>query len=91
MSKVYNVAEARAHFSELLDRAAAGEEILIAKSGKPVARIAPIALERRQPGALKDLNIPDDVWLQPTPIEEIEAWEGKESGSVGTSRQKRRR
>lgn len=36
-----SVSEAKAHFSELLARAAAGEEILVTRHGKPVARIAP--------------------------------------------------
>jgi prevent-host-death family protein len=34
-----NVHAAKTHFSSLLDRAAAGEEIVIAKAGKPVARL----------------------------------------------------
>lgn len=37
----FNVSEAKARFSELLDRVAAGEEIFIAKAGKPVARLVP--------------------------------------------------
>ncbi|MEE8367264.1 MAG: type II toxin-antitoxin system Phd/YefM family antitoxin [Thermoanaerobaculia bacterium] len=44
MSQV-NVHEAKTHLSRLLERAAAGEEIIIARSGKPVARL--VALERR--------------------------------------------
>ena len=45
MDNQINAAEAKAHFSELLDRAASGEEIVIARSGKPVARLMP--LEKR--------------------------------------------
>jgi prevent-host-death family protein len=37
-----NVHEAKTHFSKLLQRVAAGEEIIISKAGKPVARIVPI-------------------------------------------------
>ena len=36
-----NVHEAKTHFSKLLERVAAGEEIVIAKAGKPVARLSP--------------------------------------------------
>ena len=41
--KSYNVHEAKTHFSRLLERVAAGEEILIAKAGKVIAKIVPIA------------------------------------------------
>ncbi|MBI2537835.1 MAG: type II toxin-antitoxin system Phd/YefM family antitoxin [Gemmatimonadetes bacterium] len=40
--KTVNVHEAKTHFSRLLRRVAAGEEIVIAKSGRPVARLVPI-------------------------------------------------
>jgi prevent-host-death family protein len=42
-AKPVNVHEAKTHFSKLLERVAGGEEIVIAKSGKPVARLVPIA------------------------------------------------
>ena len=48
-----NVHEAKTHFSKLLARAGAGEEIVIAKAGKPVARLMPIGQKeagRRVPG-----------------------------------------
>jgi prevent-host-death family protein len=38
-----NVHEAKTHFSRLLERAARGEEVIIAKAGKPVARLIPFA------------------------------------------------
>lgn len=37
----FNLAEAKARLSELLDRAASGEEIVIARAGKPLARLTP--------------------------------------------------
>ena len=43
MQKV-NVHEAKTTLSKLVDRAGAGEEILIAKAGKPVARLVPLRL-----------------------------------------------
>ncbi len=54
MSVSYNVYEAKTHLSQLLDRAAAGEEIVIARAGRPVARLvalAGVAGVRRTPGA----------------------------------------
>ena len=38
----FNVHEAKTHFSKLLDRVLKGEEVIIAKAGKPVARILPV-------------------------------------------------
>lgn len=54
MSESVNVYEAKTHLSQLLDRAAAGEEIIIARAGRPVARLMPLtepASRRRTPGA----------------------------------------
>ena len=59
-----NVHEAKTHFSKLLARVAAGEEIVIAKGGKPVARLVPMEpkQERRVLGvdAGKKFFIADD-------------------------------
>jgi prevent-host-death family protein len=43
LAKSVNVHAAKTQFSKLLDRVAAGEEIIIAKAGRPVARLVPIA------------------------------------------------
>jgi len=43
-----SVREARAHFSRLLQRVAAGEEIIIARGGQPVARLVPIERPARR-------------------------------------------
>jgi prevent-host-death family protein len=47
-----NIHEAKTHLSELLQRVMNGEEIIIAKAGKPVARLLPFepAPQPRQPG-----------------------------------------
>lgn len=42
MKKTVNVYDAKTHFSQLLDRVMAGEEIVIGKAGRPVARLVPI-------------------------------------------------
>jgi prevent-host-death family protein len=63
MSETVNLYEAKTHLSELVERAAAGEEIIIAKAGKPRARLVPLAEERkpRVPGALKgQISVADD-------------------------------
>ncbi len=43
-----NVHEAKTHFSKLLARVAAGEEIVIARAGKPVARLVPVEREQKR-------------------------------------------
>jgi prevent-host-death family protein len=42
MSKPINIREAKTHLSSLVDRAAKGEEIIVAKAGRPVARLVPL-------------------------------------------------
>lgn len=52
----FNVHEAKTQFSRLIDRAHAGEEIIVAKDGVPYARLVPLAnapRARRQPGRYK--------------------------------------
>ena len=74
-----NVHEAKTHLSRLLDRVAGGEEILIAKSGKPVARLVPIAVERkiRTPGTYQGkISIGDD-FDAPLPDDLLESFEGR--------------
>jgi prevent-host-death family protein len=51
--KTFNVAEAKAHLSELIERAAGGEEIIVARGGKPRAKIVSLqepTAKRRVPG-----------------------------------------
>jgi len=58
-----NVHEAKTHLSRLLERVAAGEEIIISKAGKPVAKLSPLSKAQtdRVPGLDKGLfKIPED-------------------------------
>lgn len=53
MPESVNIYEAKTHLSRLLDRAAAGEEIIIARAGRPIARLVSLAepsVPRRVPG-----------------------------------------
>ena len=54
MSK-FNIAEAKAHFSELVQKAMLGEEIIIAKDNKPVLKLVPLEQPKqpREPGSGK--------------------------------------
>ena len=74
-----NVHEAKTNYSKLLERARAGEEIVLAKDGVPVARMVPYEApkpKKRVPGGWPELaNIPDSVWFDPLPKEELDLWE----------------
>jgi prevent-host-death family protein len=48
-----NIHQAKTQLSRVLERVAAGEEIVIAKSGKPVAKLVPFRKVARQPDRLK--------------------------------------
>lgn len=52
MTKLVNLYEAKTHLSQLVEEAAAGEEIVIAKAGKPAARLVPLtaAVQPRKAG-----------------------------------------
>lgn len=61
--RTVNIHAAKTHLSRLVEEAAAGEEIIIAKSGKPVARLCPLAAPplRRQLGVLNGkIEVPDN-------------------------------
>jgi len=64
MSASVNVYEAKTHLSQLLDRVAAGEEIVIARAGRPIARLVGLSDEssrRRIPGGWRGkIKIADD-------------------------------
>ncbi len=51
----FNVAEAKAQFSQLIRKALAGEDVVIAKDNKPLVKLVPFrrASQRRQPGSAK--------------------------------------
>ena len=76
MSAMVNVHDAKTHFSKLLDRAHAGEEIMLSKSGKPYARLVPLEMRKtpRTPGGLSGRLT--DAFFEPLPEEELAAWEG---------------
>jgi prevent-host-death family protein len=66
MSEPINLAEAKTRLSDLVDRAAAGEEIVLSRAGRPVARLMPLAEPMpRRPGIRRDWQIPDDLFLEP--------------------------
>ncbi|MCE9597580.1 MAG: type II toxin-antitoxin system Phd/YefM family antitoxin [Spirochaetia bacterium] len=74
--RTVNIHEAKTHLSQILDRVRHGEEVIIAKSGKPVARLSPIhPVAPRLPGRAK--GILSDRFFEPLPNKELDAWERK--------------
>ena len=77
---IYNLYEAKTSLSKLVERAAAGEEIIIAKAGRPLARLTafPKRGAPRTPGGWEN-----EVWIapdfdEPLPEELLDAFEGRE-------------
>ena len=63
MSTVIDIHEARTHLSRIVDEVAAGAEVVIAKAGKPVARLVPLAGKPRSKklGLLRErIKVSDD-------------------------------
>ena len=89
MTVQFNVAEAKAKLSELLDRALGGEEVVIARAGDPLVRLTPMKPKRRRrkPGAWRGwgADIPTEVFLAPMDDEDLDAAEGKFSDEFGIS------
>ena len=74
-----NVHEAKTHLSRLLARVAAGEEIVIARAGKPVARLVPFhKLKGKRPlGIDKGRYVVPDDFDAPLPDDLLTAFEGE--------------
>lgn len=71
---VVNVHDAKTNFSRLLDRVAAGEEIIIAKAGKPVARLVPVARPAPRISGIAKGRV-TEAFFEPLPADELAAWE----------------
>ena len=77
--QMVNIHEAKTQFSRLVDAAASGEEIVIAKAGKPAARLVPMERAKvvRRFGGLKGkVRIAED-FDAPLPDDVIAAFEGR--------------
>lgn len=78
--KSVNIHEAKTHLSRLVERAAQGEDIIIAKAGKPMAMLVPYrqAKRPRQPGSWRGrVHISDDFDELPEDIAEAFGCEKK--------------
>ena len=75
---VFNVHQAKTQLSRLLARVEAGENIVIARRGEPVARL--VGCKRRgmrRPDVLKGKVTIPDSFFDPLPEQDLTAWEGR--------------
>ncbi len=72
--ETFNVHEAKTRFSELLARVERGEEIVIARAGKPVALMRAVERRPRIRTGFLDVDTPDD-FFEPMTEEELAEWE----------------
>ena len=75
----YPMRFAKAHLSDLVARAEAGEEVILTRSGKPAARLVPLSAlgPRREPGRLRGRIAVGPEFFEPLPEEELAAWAGR--------------
>jgi len=72
-----NIHEAKTHFSRLIERAVHGEEVIVARSGKPLVRIVPIGgpTRTRTPGLSEGHVRIADTFDEPIPDSLLDAFE----------------
>jgi prevent-host-death family protein len=78
MANIVNIHQAKTQLSRLVDKVAAGEEVIIAKAGKPMARLSPLSApaRKKQLGLLKGKIKVGDDFNAPLPDEVLAAFEG---------------
>lgn len=75
---IVNVHQAKTQLSRLLARVEAGEDVVIARRGEPVARLVPCKPRgKRRFGSMKGKIFVGDSILDPLPDDELAAWEGR--------------
>lgn len=73
--RLVNVHEAKTHLSQLLEEVRGGQEIILAKAGKPCARLLPLEVPTERPMGFVSGRL-TDAFFQPLPDDELAAWEG---------------
>lgn len=76
MTRTYNIHEAKTHFSKLIKQARQGEEVIVAKAGKPMVRLVPVEPPRgrRQPGSARGMFTMSDDFDDPLPDDMLKAF-----------------
>ena len=88
----YTVHDAKTNLSKLIERAEAGEEVIIARRDTPAVKLVPVERKvtvKRKFGAYKGLATVTDAFFEPLPEEELAAWEGDDV-DPGPARKRRK-
>jgi len=91
VADTFNVHEAKTRLSQLIDRAEAGEEIVIARANKPVVKLVPVAPRPKR--RVAGLNAGGVYWMAPdfdAPLPE-EFWDGDPNDALNTWIRERQR
>ena len=74
---IVTIHKAKTNLSKLIEKASAGEEVIIARGDKPVARLVPVGESKgkRQPGSLKGKLHVGPEFFEPLPPNELASWE----------------
>ncbi len=74
---VVTIHQAKTNLSRLIHKAARGQEVIISRGSKPVARLVPIGeIEgQRKPGSLKGKLVIGPEFFEPLPATELSAWQ----------------
>ena len=75
--KTINIHEAKTHLSRLLEAVEAGEELVIARAGKPIAKLIPFKSKPRRPGGLKGKIRVHEDFDEPLPDEIAASFRGE--------------
>ena len=72
--EILNIHYAKTHFSKLLLRVHSGEEIIIAKAGKPYAKLVPLKQITKRTSGIAEGKV-TDAFFEPLPGKELQKWE----------------
>lgn len=75
-SKAHSIHAAKTHLSRLVERAVAGEDVVIARGATPIVRLVPVKAGRvgRRFGAMRGRARVTPAFFEPLPREELNAW-----------------
>jgi prevent-host-death family protein len=74
MARIINVHEAKTHLSKILDQVREGEEVILAKDGRPYAKLVPIEQPGKRPLGFVPGKI-SDAFFEPLAKEELNRWQ----------------
>lgn len=74
MARIINVHEAKTHLSKILEQVREGQEFILAKGGKPYAKLVPVEWNDKRPLGFVPGKI-SETFFDPLPLEELDRWQ----------------